>query len=368
MILREIIQILDEIAPPERALPDDRIGLLIGDPKQEVRSVIVTVDVTPVLLKERAADLIVAHHPLIYTPLRTVRLDKYPENLVYALINSGTSLFVMHTNYDLADGGINDVLADRLGIINPRIVKAIGGENLFKLVVFVPTEAIEDVINSMCDAGAGWIGNYSHCTFRAAGIGTFKPLEGTCPYIGRVGEVEEVQEYKLETIVPGTRLQSVISAMVSAHPYEEVAYDVYPLKNKYKEWGLARCGSLSSPTTFERFCERVRDVLEVDSLRTCGDPDATVETVGVVGGSGGGELPAVLESGADVFVTGDIKHSQFLEAQAMGLMMIDAGHFETERPGMIALAPRLRDLLSPHGVTVEYFDDRIADYRSRDRT
>ncbi|MDH7481458.1 MAG: Nif3-like dinuclear metal center hexameric protein [Armatimonadota bacterium] len=359
MLLRDIIPILEDIAPPERMLPDDRIGLMIGDPGQDVRSIVVTVDVTLPLLKSRSADLIIAHHPLIYNPLRSIRLDQYPQKIVYALVNAGVSLYVMHTNYDCADGGINDVLADRLGIADPQILKVTGGEKLFKLAVFVPNEAVDDVLNAVCEAGAGWIGNYSHCTFRSPGTGTFKPLEGATPYIGHVGELEQTAEFKLETIVPEKRLHDVLRAMLAVHPYEEVAYDVYPLWNKGKEWGLGRYGKLREPTTFGEFCCLVRDVLNNEVLRVSGDSGAPVETVAVVGGGGSGEVEAAYSKGVDVFVTGDLRHDRFVEARTLGLMVIDAGHFETERPGMIALAPRLHDILSPHGVTVEYVDELI---------
>ncbi|MDI6829137.1 MAG: Nif3-like dinuclear metal center hexameric protein, partial [Armatimonadota bacterium] len=301
MLLRDIIPILEDIAPPERMLPDDRIGLMVGDPGQDVRSIVVTVDVTLALLKSRPADLIIAHHPLIYKPLYTVRLDQYPQKLVYALVNAGVSLYVMHTNYDCADGGINDVLADRLGIEDPKILKVTGGEKLFKLAVFVPNEAVDNVLNAVCEAGAGWIGNYSHCTFRSPGTGTFKPLEGATPYVGRVGELEQTAEFKLETIVPEHLLHDVLHAMLAAHPYEEVAYDVYPLWNKGTEWGLGRYGKLREPTTFGEFCALVRDVLDNEAVRTSGDPGAPVETVAVLGGGGSTEIEAALSKKVDVY-------------------------------------------------------------------
>jgi len=360
MKLTEIIRILEDIAPPELAVRDDRIGLQIGDPGQDVRRVVVTVDVTPQVVNKAIqdqADLIIAHHPLIHQPLASIRLDVHPQTLVYSLINAGTSLYVMHTNYDSAPGGINDVLAERLGVVDTTVLEPVHGESRFKLTTFVPPEALEGVLNAIAEAGAGVIGNYSHCSFRVSGTGTFKPMPGAEPYTGKVGELEQVEEFRLEVLVPECHLNDAISAMTRAHPYEEVAYDVYPLWNKGEEVGLGRYGTIEAPVSFRDFCRHVCDTLGVEDSRISGDPDARIEKVAVLGGGGGDRVSLAHSKGVDVFVTGDVNHHQFLLAQALGLNVIDATHFRTERPGMIALAPRLHDLLSPHGVTVEYADD-----------
>lgn len=360
MKLSKIIRILEEIAPPEYAMPNDHIGLQIGDPDQDVRRVIVTVDATPGVVAEavrRSADLIIAHHPLIYCPLPDIRLDVYPQSLVYRLINAGIALYVMHTNYDAAEGGINDTLAARLGVIDTQVLDPTHIEKMFKLAVFVPTEAIDAVRDAIFEAYPGEIGNYSHCSFSSPGTGTFKPLPGATPYLGKVGEIEKADELRLEVIVPEKSLHDVISSMVAAHPYEEVAYDVYPLANKGMTHGIGLYGRLRTPMTFDGFCEMVRDVLDVEDTRVVGDPESPVETVAVVGGAGGCDVEPAHLRGVDVLVTGDVRHHEFVQAKALGLNVIDATHFGTERPGMIALAPRLHDLISSEGVTVEYLDD-----------
>jgi len=365
MKLSEIIRILEDIAPPEYGKPDDTIGLQIGGLEQDVRSVIVTVDVTPAVVNEavrRSADLLIAHHPLIsvkYAPLPSVRLDVYPQSLVYELVNGGVGLYVMHTNYDAAEGGINDVLAERLGVVDTKILEPTYAGRMFKLVTFVPGEAVDAVRDAVSEAGAGVIGNYTHCSFQSPGTGTFKPMPGAEPYVGKVGELEKAPEFRLEVLVPQDRLHDVISAMIAAHPYEEVAYDVYPLWNKGEQFGLGRYGRLQAPTTFGAFCSMVCEVLGVQEPRTSGDPGAPVETVALVGGGAGDRIEIAHSKGVDAYLTGDVNHHQFLLAKALGLHGIDATHFWTERPGMIALAPRLHDLLSPHGVTVEYVDDVI---------
>lgn len=363
MKLSEIITILESIASPEYAKPDDTIGLQIGNPEQDVRSVIVTVDVTPAVVNEtlrRPADLLIAHHPLIsvkYATLPSIRLDVYPQSLVYQLVNAGAGLYVMHTNYDSAPGGVNDVLAERLGVVDTKVLEPTYTGKLFKLVTFVPGEAVDAVRDAVSEAGAGVIGNYTHCSFQSPGTGTFKPMPGAEPYVGKVGELEKSPEFRLEVVVPEDRLHDAISAMLAAHPYEEVAYDVYPLWNKGEEFGLGRYGRLRTPTTFGAFCSMVCEVLGVRDPRSSGDAEASVETVALLGGGGGNRIELAHSKGVDAYLTGDVNHHQFLLAKALGLNVIDATHFWTERPGMIALAPRLHNLLSPHGVTVEYADD-----------
>lgn len=360
MKLGEIIRTLEEIAPPRLVKAGDRIGLQIGDPEQEVRRIIVTVDVTPEVVNEAirtSADLIVAHHPLIYDPLPTVRLDVYPQSLVYALIHAGCALWVMHTNYDAAEGGINDVLAEKLGVIDTKTADLTYTEKLFKLAVFVPAEALEAVKEALAEAGAGAIGDYSHCSFETPGTGSFKPLVGSRPYIGSVGEIEHVAEFRLEVIVPEESLGGAINAMKRAHPYEEAAYDVYPLRNTGESMGLLKYGVLRSPMSFSGLCEMVCDVLEFEDVRFAGNPDARIEKVAILGGGGGTRVPLAHSLGVDAFITGDVNHHQFLHAKAVGLNIIDATHFHTEKPGMAALAPRLQDILTDQGVTVEYADD-----------
>ena len=360
MKLNEIIRILEEIAPSEYAMPKDTIGLQVGDPEREINRVIVSVDATPAVIEEaarRSAELIIAHHPLIYCPMPSVRADVYPQSLVHRLVSAGIALYTMHTNLDAAEGGINDVLAARLGIVDTKVLEPTHTGKMFKLVVFVPEEAIDAVRDTLAEAGAGAIGNYSHCSFQSPGTGMFKPLEGARPYLGEVGELERTPEIRLEVIVPEANLHDAISAMVAAHPYEEVAYDVYPLWNKGETHGIGVYGRLRTPMTFDGFCEMVRDVLEVDDARIAGDPEAQISTVAVIGGAGGSRIDLVHSKGVDAFVTGDVRHHEFLQARALGLNIIDATHFRTERPGMLALAPRLQDLLSSEGVAVEYVDD-----------
>jgi dinuclear metal center YbgI/SA1388 family protein len=360
MKLKDIIRILEGIAPPEYAKTGDKIGLQIGDPSADISRVIVTVDVTRTVVSEairRSAELIVAHHPLIYEPIPAVRLDVYPQSLVYLLVNAGINLYVMHTNFDAAPNGINDVLADRLGVVETEVLEPTYVGKLFKVVTFVPAEAVDAVRDALAEAGAGVIGKYTHCSFQSPGTGTFKPLIGAHPYTGKVGELSKEPEFRLEMLVDERHLHEAITAMISAHPYEEVAYDIYPLRNQGEAFGLGRYGRLRNPMTLDGFCEMIKDMLEVEDLRVCGDLEADIEKVALMGGGGGSRIALAHSKGVDVYVTGDVNHHQFQEARAIGLNVIDATHFHTERPGMIALAPRLYEILSDEGITVEYVDD-----------
>lgn len=367
MKLGDIIKLLEKIAPPEYAQANDSIGLQIGDPNQDVRSIIVTVDITPGVVAEairRPVDLLISHHPLIdieFSPLANVRLDEYPQSLVYQLVNGGVGLYVMHTNYDAAVGGINDVLAERLGVTDTKVFLPTYESKMFKLATFVPEAAVDAVRAAIADAGGGVIGNYTHCSFQLPGTGTFKAEPGAEPYVGKVGELEKVAEFRLEMLVAEDRLHDAISALIAAHPYDEVAYDVYPLWNKGETHGIGRIGKLREPMSFQRFCAMVCRKLGVQDPRVVGDPESTVEKIALAGGGGGSQVGLAHSMGADVYLTGDVNHHQFLRAKAIGIKVIDATHFWTERPGMVALAPRLHDLLSPQGVTVEYVDDVVLD-------
>ncbi len=363
MILADIIRMLEEIAPPKYAQPDDTIGLQAGDPDQDVKNILVTVDITPEVVSEairRKADLIVSHHPVINSRagfLSSVRADVYPQSLIYKLVHAGTALYVMHTNYDAADGGINDVLAEILGVVDTKRLLPTYTDKMFKLVTFVPEEASEAVRVAVADAGAGEIGNYSDCSFQTEGIGSFKPLVGADPHIGTVGELEQTPEVRLEVIVPEDHLHDVISAMIGAHPYEEPAYDVHLLWNQGEVHGIGVYGRLKSPTTFGAFCAMVCEKLHVPDPRTSGDPNSAVKTVAILGGGGSGRIDLAHSKGADVYVTGDVGHHQFLLAKALGINVLDATHFWTERPGMISLADKLTELLEDDGIKVSYADD-----------
>lgn len=332
---------IEDWARPEFAEDWDRVGLLVGSPKDMVDNVLVTLDVTADVITEAVkenAQLIISHHPLYRDPLPYLRADIYPASHVYRLIQEGIALYAAHTNLDAAPEGINDILAERLGLVDVDILVTTHEEKLFKLVVFVPEGYEDKVCDAICSIGAGWIGNYSNCTFRTKGMGTFKPLEGTSPFIGETGMLEKTPELRLETIVQESHLHKVVKEMLAEHPYEEVAYDLYPLKNQGVRSGLGRVGSLPEPMALAAFAAKVKTDLDLDVVRITGDPERLVSKIALCGGSAMALLEHAVNSGADVYLTGDVRHHGALDALDQGIAVVDAGHYGTESVVVPALA------------------------------
>ncbi|HOF88277.1 MAG TPA: Nif3-like dinuclear metal center hexameric protein, partial [Armatimonadota bacterium] len=280
--VREIVRVLDRFAPPALAESWDNVGLLVGDPAQPVEAVLVALDCTPAALAQAAeagASLLVTHHPLIFSPLKRLVEDGGAASQARALIRQGCSLIAVHTNLDSAPEGLNAHVAGLLGLRDARPLASSAARPLLKLVVYVPEAHADAVRAALAGAGAGRIGNYAECTFSARGVGTFRPEAGATPYLGTPGQLERVAEARLETVVPKALLGGAITAMLAAHPYEEVAYDVLPLENAWPGAGLGRLGALAEPTTAGAFLEHAGAVLQTDRLRLAGPADRPVRTV-----------------------------------------------------------------------------------------
>ena len=355
--IADLIDELDEIAPPDLADADDRIGLQVGEPSREARRVCVSVDTSVRIVDlaiERKADLLVAHHPLIHAPITSIaEVDPLGRRLA-RLVRANAALYVMHTNYDSVPGGVNDALAAKLGVLDCEPLTTRKADPLVKIAVFVPEEAIEQVRDAMADAGAGTIGQYTHCSFRTKGIGSFVPLDTAQPYVGSVGKLEEVEEYRLEMVCAASWADNVIGAMLEKHPYDEVAYDVYELANEPVKYGYGRVGTLDETVGLREFAGKVKSALGLEYAKVSGDPDRPIKRVALCGGGGSSLYKEAAQAGADVYVTGDTRHHDMLDACALGLAMIDAGHFETEKPGMVALAERLGRTFAGSGIEIEY--------------
>ncbi|OZB91693.1 Nif3-like dinuclear metal center hexameric protein [Paenibacillus sp. XY044] len=324
-----VIQYMEQLAPKHLAVPDDRIGLQLGSLQKEVRSVLVALDVNDEVVEEAIAmnaDLIVAHHAIIFRPLKQLQTDTPMGKIYEKLIKHGIAVYISHTNLDIAEGGMNDWMAEAIGITGGVPLDEVDAEKLFKLVVFVPSTHEEKVRNAMLDAGAGAIGNYSHCSFNVQGTGTFLPQEGTEPYIGKSGKLEHVEEVRIETILPQGIRNKVVQAMIKAHPYEEVAYDLYPLDLKGRSYGLGRVGKLQEPMTLAQFVDVVKEKLDVPHVRVVGDLDRKIGKAAVLGGSGSRYVNSAIFRGADVLVTGDIDYHTAQDALMAGIAVIDPGH------------------------------------------
>jgi len=357
--ITDLIFELESIAPPELADADDRIGLQVGDRNADIQKVCVSVDTSSSVINlaiEKEADILVAHHPLIYNPLQTVTTSSPVSESVAKLIRANTALFVMHTNYDTAPGGVNDVLAARLGVFDTTPLTNRRQDKFYKIAVFIPDEAVERVRNAMADAGAGRIGQYTHCSFRTPGIGSFVPLSAAQPYIGTADKLEEVEEYRLEMICTGSWLEGVIEEMIDKHPYDEVAYDVYELANEPIVYGYGRIGKLEKEVTLSEFFDRTKTALDVRFPKLFGDSTRLIKNVALCGGGGSSLFQEAASAGADVYVTGDTKHHDVLNALDLNLAIIDAGHFETEKPGMMALTQRLKTIFTGNGLEIEYIE------------
>jgi dinuclear metal center YbgI/SA1388 family protein len=341
----DVMAAVERLAPAGWAAAWDRAGLAIGRPDAPVSRVLVALTVTRAALaaaRRRGADMIVSHHPLVWEPLRALRTDDPHTSLCLELAASGIACYAAHTNLDLAPGGVNDALAERLGL---RDVTGLGsgGEEAarLKLVTFVPASHLARVREAVCEAGAGRIGDYTHCTFSAPGTGTFLPGASASPFSGQKGRVNEEPEHRFETVLPKARAGAVISALRAAHPYEEVAYDLIPLENRDPALTLGRCGVLEKPMQLDAFARHVAEVLEAGAVRFCGDARRRVRTVAVVGGAGASCISS-LPPGTDVLVTGDVKYHDALDAEARGVLLVDAGHGATEKWVLPVLAEAIK--------------------------
>jgi len=359
---QRIIDALERLAPRRWAEEWDNVGLMTGSPAQTIRKVAVALDVTADLLERLPADtdMIVSHHPLIFQPVKNLREDLPAGRLLAALVRRKLAVYCAHTNLDAASGGINDLLAERFALAEVKVLQPGRQDGLYKLVVFVPTEASDKVHQAMAAAGAGHIGNYSHCSFQTTGTGTFLPLAGTQPYIGTIGALERVAEVRLETVVPATLLDRVVRAMLRAHPYEEVAYDVVALQNTPPLTGLGRIGHLPAPLSLTAFAAQVQDALGGNAVRLVGAGDKLIRKVAVCGGSGASLIGKAAFAGADVLVTGDVKYHDAQLALEQGISLVDAGHFATEAVAVPAMAGQITAAAAAEGWDLEIWQDAAA--------
>ncbi|WP_040948392.1 Nif3-like dinuclear metal center hexameric protein [Gorillibacterium massiliense] len=324
-----VIQLMERFAPKQYAVEDDRIGLQVGTLSKPVQKALIALDVTEAVVEEAisiGAELIIAHHAVIFRSLKSLQTDTPAGRLYEKLIKNDIAVYIAHTNLDVAEGGMNDLMADALDLTDTCPLEEVHTDRLKKLVVFVPVSHHEKVQDAIFRAGAGWIGGYSHCSFNIAGTGTFMPQEGTKPFIGEQGNMEHAEEIRLETIVPHSIERKVIQAMLRAHPYEEVAYDIYPLDLLGKSFGLGRVGRLPADCTLDQLAEKVKLAFDVPFTRVVGDGQQVIRKVAVLGGSGAKYVRHTQFAGADVLITGDIDYHTAQDALAAGIALIDPGH------------------------------------------
>lgn len=338
----EVVAFLEERFPLSLAEDWDRCGLEVGSLEGPCRTVLVALDCElshiPCLSQ---IDLLLTHHPLLFRPISEIRTETPLGRKIAALLSHGTTLFSLHTPYDVAHGGLGEVLAGYAGLKETKPLLPRG--RLLKLVVFVPIGYEEHVAQAIFSAGAGKIGKYGHCSFRLRGTGTFLPEEGAKPFLGTVGKEEQVEEIRLETVVPAEKVEAVVRAMLSAHPYEEVAYDLYPLTQGSPLHGLGRIGEFSEPKDVEEILSGFAEHLGVHGPKlVVGPRDRKVRRVAVCGGSGGDLVPQAISPKAELYITGEANYHRLKEAEEAGLTVALFGHAETERPFVWHVAELLR--------------------------
>ncbi len=328
-----LISAVEKVAPKQLAEDWDNVGLLIGDPAGQVSKVLVTLDCTPAVVDEaveRGVEFILAHHPLIFSPLKQVRFDLPGQKQVARLISKNIMFYAAHTNLDSSSLGASARMAESLGLREQEFLSPGYKEQVYKVITFVPEAYASGVRQEMSKAGAGGIGNYNECFFLSTGTGTFRPLAGADPFIGQVGKLEQVAEVRMETIVPGKNLDRVVRAMLKVHPYEVPAYDVIPTLNPGSEFGIGRVGYLPQEQSLGQLLEKVKDMLGGCNVRVAGKLDQKIKKAALSSGSGGSLVKRAAFKGAGVFIAGDISHHDALDALEAGMAVIDPGHYATE--------------------------------------
>lgn len=329
--IKDIVHFLEAWAPPAYQEGYDNAGLLTGNKQDKVAGVMLCLDATEEVLDEaieKNCNLIVAHHPIIFKGLKSLTGKNYVERVVLKAIKNNLAIYAIHTNLDHVHTGVNRKIGERLGLENMQILSP-KKQLLNKLTVFVPQENTQQVADALHQAGAGEIGNYSHCSFRSSGTGTFLPGDAANPTLGERGKLEEASEDRLEVIFPAFKAGAVLQAMQEAHPYEEVAYFLQSLENENQEVGAGMLGELAKPIEGIEFLQLLKKQLPTGCVRYTKLPDRQIRKIAVCGGAGIFLLRTALAKGADAFVTADVKYHEFFDADGK-LLLADIGHYESE--------------------------------------
>ncbi len=332
MEIASIIKVLEDFAPLSLQESYDNSGLIIGNPKDEVSKALICLDITEEVLDEAIQDhfdLIIAHHPIIFKGVLKINQKNSIERIIVKAIKNNVSIYAMHTNADNVVTGVNGLIGEKLGLKNTSVLDP--KNNLFrKLVTFCPNIKAEEVRDSLIQAGAGQIGNYDGCTFNSEGTGTFRANEKAKPFVGEKGKLHFEPETKIEAIYPVFKEHQIIKALINAHPYEEVAYDILPLKNEFKEFGSGLIGELDSAMNEVDFLNLLKNKFGVEVIRHTALLGKPIMKVAVCGGSGSFLINKAKASGADIFITGDVKYHDFFEAEKK-MIIADIGHYESEQ-------------------------------------
>jgi len=352
----DIIKAMETIAPIGLAEEWDNAGLQVGRKDRAVRKIWISLDPGPDVVNDACrndVDLLITHHPLIFHPLKSINLNTAVGDIIQKAVRHHMAIFSAHTNLDNAIDGLNDVLAQRIGINNLKVLGKVRALENYKLVLYVPVAYEQQILNSIFETNAGEIGSYTCCSFRNKGTGTYKPGSSSKPFSGNVGEITHADEIRIETIVRKSDLNSVIEHVRKNHPYETMAYDIYPLIKNEDRQGSGRIGDLDESTELISFARSIKEKLGLNSIKIAGNPDLTVKTAAVCTGSGSSLVNNFISSGAQVYISGDLRYHDARAVEAENLGLIDIGHFASEHLIVEVLAERLKNVLSTHEIHVK---------------
>lgn len=329
--IKDVTRYLEEWAPLSYQESYDNAGLLTGDPETAIKGVLVSLDCTEEVIAEAietGCNLVVAHHPIVFKGLRKLTGSTYVERTVIKAIKNDVAIYAIHTNLDNIHTGVNKMICEKIGLKNLKIL-APKQDTLNKLVTFIPRENTSQVTAALYEAGAGQVGDYKNCSFQMNGVGTFMPTESTNPFIGDHDKQTSVDETRVELIFPGHLKGKILKALKTAHPYEEVAYYIFPLLNENQHVGSGMVGDLDAAEEPFAFLQSLKIKMNLSVIRHTAPPARNIQKVAVCGGSGSFVLPNAIQAGADAFVTADLKYHQFFDADSK-ILVADIGHYESE--------------------------------------
>ena len=359
--IADIIKVMESIAPSRLAEEWDNVGLQIGDRNRPVETIRVALDPTPDVVNAASkdgVDLLITHHPLIFHPLKFIDLETPMGFILKTALERRMAIFSAHTNLDNANDGLNDILASRIGLEDLKVLGSAKQNENYKLVIYVPSAYQQSVMTSLFETSAGEIGNYSCCSFWNKGEGTYKPGSLSKPFSGKIGEISHTDEVRIETVVQKNDVTRVIDHIRKHHPYETMAYDIYPILSYNCKEGPGRIGKLDSSMDLKSFALSVKRKLDLNYIKVAGNPDLMIKTAAVCSGSGSSLINQFIASGAQVYVSGDLGYHDARTAEALNLGIIDIGHFASEHLIVDVLTRRLKQVLSEAG-----FDIKLQAYK-----
>jgi dinuclear metal center YbgI/SA1388 family protein len=330
--LKDVTNFLESFAPLNLQESYDNAGLITGDVNTEIKTVLITLDVIEKVIDEaikKNAQLIVAHHPIVFSGLKKFTGKNYVERTIIKALKNDIAIYAAHTNLDSVEGGVNQKICEKLGLQNCKILQPASGQ-LKKLVTFIPIEHLNPVREAVFNAGAGNIGNYDSCGFTAEGLGSFRGNENANPFVGEKGKIHTEKEVRFETIFPGYWQGKVIDALLKSHPYEEVAFDIYPLDNQFNKTGMGMIGTVAAPVSETGFLKQLKSTFNTGVIKHTALKGQPVNKVAVCGGAGSSLLNSAIAAGADFFISADFKYHQFFDAENK-IVIADIGHFESEQ-------------------------------------